>query len=83
MVNEVNNKPETGRDSMTQTHTQTTGRSAPAAACYTCGGWTSFGGCAQFSSSEVPVLGRAGCECQGKGLRHSYVNPQFAHTVKS
>lgn len=35
----------------------------PAAACNKCGGWTSFGGCSQFSNSKTPVLGRVGCTC--------------------
>lgn len=35
----------------------------PAAACNTCGGWTSFGGMSQHSESDHPVMGRTGCTC--------------------
>lgn len=36
----------------------------PEAACKKCGGWTSFGGMAQYSQTITPILGRVGCICQ-------------------
>ena len=35
----------------------------PAAACPRCGGWTTYGGCAQHAASLVPGHGRTGCVC--------------------
>ena len=35
----------------------------PAAACRRCGGWTTQGGMSQHGTSNVPVMGRTGCDC--------------------
>ena len=40
----------------------------PAAACGRCGGWTSFGGMSQHSTTHVPVNGRFGCVCNDSQL---------------
>jgi hypothetical protein len=36
----------------------------PAAACSTCGGWTSWGGMSHHSHSKTPVYDRTGCTCR-------------------
>jgi hypothetical protein len=44
---------------------------APAASCPKCGGWTSFGGMSQHSSSTSLAMGRLGCEV----ACHSTIDP--------
>lgn len=41
-------------------------KKVPAAACGTCGGWTSQGGMSQFTNTNIPVEGRTGCDCHSK-----------------
>jgi len=44
----------------------------PAAACPRCGGWTACGGMSEHWQSDIPVLGRTGCDCNPRdGQAHS------------